>query len=177
MKILVMTGSPHKNGTSALLADKFIEGAKEAGHEIYRFDAGLKNIHPCTACYTCQTTDKGCIFKDDEQEVYSQILTADAVVFIAPIYYYGMCAQLKVAIDRFFALGDALKADKKCALLLTCEDETTESVEGAIATVKGMCNYLGWKLAGVVSALSCIDRAAMDKTDYPQKAYELGKSF
>ena len=45
MKILVMTGSPHKDGTSALLADKFIEGAKEAGHEIYRFDAGFKNIH------------------------------------------------------------------------------------------------------------------------------------
>ncbi len=177
MKILVMTGSPHKDGTSALLADKFIEGAKEAGHEIYRFDAGFKNIHPCTACYTCQNTDNGCVFKDDEQELYPQVLAADAVVFVAPIYYYGMCAQLKIAIDRFFALGDTLKSAKKCALLLTCEDETTESVEGAIATITGMCNYLGWRIKDIISALSCLDRAAMDKTDYPQKAYELGKSF
>ena len=113
MKILVMTGSPHKDGTSALLADKFIEGAKEAGHEIYRFDAGFKNIHPCTACYTCQNTDNGCVFKDDEQELYPQVLAADAVVFVAPISYYGMCAQLKLARDRFFALGDTLKSAKK----------------------------------------------------------------
>ena len=38
MKVLVITGSPHKNGTSACLADRFIEGAKEAGHEVVRFD-------------------------------------------------------------------------------------------------------------------------------------------
>ncbi|VBB04896.1 Hypothetical protein LUCI_0102 [Lucifera butyrica] len=34
MKVTVITGSPHKNGTSAILADKFIEGAKDAGHEV-----------------------------------------------------------------------------------------------------------------------------------------------
>lgn len=40
MKITVITGSPHRNGTSALLADKFIEGAQTAGHDIFRFIAG-----------------------------------------------------------------------------------------------------------------------------------------
>ena len=32
MKITVITGSPHKDGTSALLADRFIAGARAAGH-------------------------------------------------------------------------------------------------------------------------------------------------
>jgi multimeric flavodoxin WrbA len=41
MKIVVVTGSPHKAGTSALLADKFIEGAQAAGHEVFRFQCGF----------------------------------------------------------------------------------------------------------------------------------------
>ena len=49
MKVLVITGSPHKNGTSACLADRFIKGAKEAGHDVVRFDAAEKQVHPCIA--------------------------------------------------------------------------------------------------------------------------------
>ena len=47
MNIIVIAGNAHRHGTSALLADKFIEGAKEAGHEVFRFDAAFKNIHGC----------------------------------------------------------------------------------------------------------------------------------
>ena len=42
MKIVVITGSPHRNGTSALLADKFIEGAQSVGHTVYRFNAAFE---------------------------------------------------------------------------------------------------------------------------------------
>lgn len=41
MKIVMITGSPHRHGTSALLADAFIQGAQEAGHTVFRFDCGL----------------------------------------------------------------------------------------------------------------------------------------
>ena len=47
MKVLVITGSPHKNGTTAALAEQFIAGAKAAGHEVTRFDAAFKQVHPC----------------------------------------------------------------------------------------------------------------------------------
>lgn len=49
MKITVITGSPHKNGTSARLAEEFIKGAESAGHEVFRFDGAFKNLHPCIA--------------------------------------------------------------------------------------------------------------------------------
>ena len=49
MKILVITGSPHKKGTSALLADNFIAGALEAGHEVFRFDTIFQVTQPCLA--------------------------------------------------------------------------------------------------------------------------------
>jgi len=177
MKILVLSGSPNKNGTTALLAEQFIRGAEEAGHSIYRFDAAFQEIHPCNACNACQTTDKGCVFKDGMAELYPRLPEADAIVFVAPIYYYGLCAQLKLVIDRFYALGDALHGDKKCLLLMACEDDTLESVAGAITSIKGMAGYLGWEMQGIISALSCADRAAIEKTAYPKQAYELGKNL
>ena len=54
MKITVISGSPHKEGTSAVLVQEFIRGAEEAGHEVYRFDAAFRKIHPCMACDKCQ---------------------------------------------------------------------------------------------------------------------------
>ena len=53
MKITVITGSPHKNGTSARLAEEFIKGAESAGHKVFRFDGAFKNVHPCIACEKC----------------------------------------------------------------------------------------------------------------------------
>ena len=53
MKITVITGSPHKNGTSALLADRFIKGAKEAGHNVFRFDSAFEQVKPCLGCDHC----------------------------------------------------------------------------------------------------------------------------
>lgn len=73
MKIVVITGSPHKKGTSALLADEFIRGAKEAGHEVSRFDAAFENVHPCIGCNKCEYGKKlrfsGC-YEQAESNVF-----------------------------------------------------------------------------------------------------------
>ena len=97
--------------------------------------------------------------------------------FASPIYYYDWSAQLKLAIDRFYANSTALRTPKKAVLLLTMEDDTMESAAGAVLSFQGMTNYLGWERVGVISALSCGDLAAMERTDYPQQAYELGKNL
>ena len=46
MKITVLTGSPRKNGNSAYLAEQFIKGAEEHGHEVFRFDCAFKQVEP-----------------------------------------------------------------------------------------------------------------------------------
>ena len=55
MKIVVITSSPHpKNeSTSIYLADRFTEGAKSAGHEVFTFDAANEDTHPCRGCDKC----------------------------------------------------------------------------------------------------------------------------
>ena len=65
MKITVLTSSPRKNGTSNFMADAFISGAQEVGHEVYRFDTAKADIKPCIACDACAMGTKPCIQKDD----------------------------------------------------------------------------------------------------------------
>ena len=50
MKILLISGSPHKAGTTSVLIKAFSKGAESAGHEVYHFNAGEKEVHPCIAC-------------------------------------------------------------------------------------------------------------------------------
>ena len=177
MKITVITGSAHKHGTSALLADKFIEGAVEAGNEVFRFDAAFKEIHGCLGCDTCINKGNGCVFKDDMQEVNPHLLDSDAIVFVSPVYYYNINAQLKSVIDRFYANNATLQGNKKSALLLTMADDCMESAEGPVAFFKNFTKYMKWENKGVIAAMNCWKREDIENSDYPQKAYELGKSF
>lgn len=177
MNVLVITGSPHKNGTSAHLAEKFIQGAEEAGHAVTRFDAAFKNVHPCIACEKCHNTDTGCAFKDDMEELNPKLLAADVVAFVSPIYYYTINAQIKVVIDRFYANDTALHGHKKAVLMLTMADDTMEAAEGALKTFQGMTNFLEWDVAGTVVGVACGTVEDLMRADYPEQAYELGKAL
>ena len=103
MKILVITGSPRKNGNSNTLAEHFIKGAQEAGHEVVRFDAAFKEVHPCIGCNRCGMNGP-CVFKDDFEFIRKHIVDADLVAFATPMYYFGISAQIKAVIDRFYAI-------------------------------------------------------------------------
>ena len=119
MKIVVLTGSPRRNGNSAYLAEQFIKGAQEQGHEVYRFDCVFKQVEPCRACNHCGM-DGPCVIKDDFSELRPQLVAADMVVFATPMYYFGMPAQMKRVIDRFYAINGQIKDHyKKAAYLQT----------------------------------------------------------
>ena len=154
MKIVVITGSHHKNGTSAHLAAAFIRGAEETGHEVCRFDAAFRQV-----------------------TLYPELLAADAVVFATPIYYYAMNAQIRAVIDRFYACDAQLHHNKKTALLVTMADNTIGSAAGAIASFQGMAKFLDWDIAGMVIGADCMDVPALERTDYEEQAYQLGKQI
>ena len=108
MKIVVLEGSPNKNGSSDLLAGRFIEGAREAGHTVEVIDAAHSNIRPCTGCIRCGY-EGPCVQKDDVEGIRAKILAADMLVFVTPLYYYGMSAQLKTLVDRFCAFNSSIQ--------------------------------------------------------------------
>lgn len=177
MKVLVITGSPHKKGTTSVLAEQFINGALEAGHDVFRFDAAFKSVHPCIACERCHRTNTGCAFQDDMEELNPHLLSADAVILVSPIYYFALNAQIKAVIDRFYANDAALRGHKKAVLLAAMADDTVRSAAGAAASFQCMADYLQWEIAGTVIAASCADAEALRGTDYPRQAYELGKAL
>ena len=85
MKILVIESSPHKNGSSNLLADNFIKGAREKGHETVVFDAARAELNPCLGCDFCGM-DGPCSQNDDGEYLKEQIMSSDMMVFLTPLY-------------------------------------------------------------------------------------------
>lgn len=98
-----------------LLAKEFVRGAQEAGHIVKIIDVAHANLHPCTGCVHCGY-EGPCVQKDDMEIFKDQILHADMIVFVTPLYYYGMSAQLKILIDRFCAINSSItrKAYEVC---------------------------------------------------------------
>ncbi len=177
MKILLISGSPHKEGTTSILVKTFTKGAENSGHEVYHFNAGQKEVHPCIACERCHSAVSACVFRDDFDEIREKLIEADAVVFVSPIYYYGLTAQIKAVIDRFYAINEQIRTAKKTALLMACGDTTMESAECAAAPYYGMVDYLGWEVADVIAAKGCYTAEDIVNTEYPDQAYELGRTI
>ena len=113
MKIVMITGKPPPARHLGPAGGCVYPGAQEAGHTVFRFDAAFQELHPCRACERCHNTDKGCIYKDGMEELNPHLLEADLVAFASPIYYYDWSAQLKLAIDRFYANSTALRTPKR----------------------------------------------------------------
>ena len=176
MKILVLTGSPRKNGNSNTLADYFIKGAEEAGHQVERFDAAFKNVHPCIACNKCGMNGS-CVFKDDFEFVRNHIVDADVVVFATPMYYFGVSEQLKAVIDRFYAINGQIHRPKKAVLLMTYANMAASEAVPIEAHYDVLLKYLGWEDAGRIIVPGVWPAGAVKHTDYPEQAYKLGKNI
>ncbi|HJD96156.1 flavodoxin family protein [Mailhella massiliensis] len=176
MNILVLTGSPRKNGNSAILADHFIQGAEEAGHKVARFDAAFRNVHPCTACNSCGMNGP-CVFRDDFSFVREHILRADVVAFATPMYYFGISAQLKAVIDRFYAISSLLHTPKKAVLLMSYANHSARDESPILTHYEVLLEYLGWTDAGRVVAPGAWPAGAVERTSFPAQAYALGKSL
>ncbi len=178
MKIVMLTGSPHRHGTSALLADEFIAGATAKGHTVVRFDTAFENINPCRACYYCDKHNGECIQHDAMEKILPEILSADMIVLVTPLYYFNMTAQLKTVIDRLMPQRVALrKHPMKSAMLVTCGSNTEWNMDAVMAQYKILQQYLPWEDQGVILAKNVLKREDIEKTNYPTEAKKLGESL
>lgn len=174
-KIVVITGSPRKNGNSFSMTDAFIKAAKEKGYTVTRFDAALKKVGGCRACETCFSTGKACTFDDDFNTIAPAILEADALVFTTPVYWYSIPAQIKGVIDRIFSfvVGGKDISGKECALITCCEEEDMSVMDGVRVPMERMCALNKWKMVGEVLVPGVLNAGDIDKTDGCKKAAAL----
>jgi len=106
-KILILSGSPVKNGNTATLVKWFIEGSRQKGAqvEVVRTAFLKYKSNGCTSCRACQKLLKyECVINDDARHVLAKMAQVDVIVMATPLYFYSPSAQLKLVMDRMFSL-------------------------------------------------------------------------
>jgi len=99
VKILGLSGSPHRHGNTETLLDAFLEGAGSSGGQVEKVILKDLDYNPCRGCNACHKTGV-CIVNDDAIDLFGRIGAADCLAVASPIYSMGITAELKGLIDR-----------------------------------------------------------------------------
>ena len=174
-KILVISTSLRANSNSDILAEAFMGGAREAGHEVEKVSLKDKTIGFCKGCLACQKTGN-CVIRDDAGEIVEKMLHADALVFATPIYYYEMSGQMKTVLDRANPLYTADYAYRDVYLLATAADEDEHAIDGARKGLEGfIACFERARLAGCVFAGGVDAPGTIKERSALEKAREMGR--
>ena len=177
MKIVILMGSPNRNGSTSILADSFKKGAEESGHSVEGIDVCKLNVNPCTGCVACGY-EGDCVLRDDNEQIRKALLSCDMVVFATPLYYYGMSAQLKAVVDRFCAYNSSLnRRHLKSALLTVAWNSQDWTFEALTAHYKTLVRYINFEDKGMVLGYGCGSPSMTRAGKYPEQAYKLGRSL
>lgn len=182
-KILILNGSPRLNGNTFSLIEKFTKGAKLNGNDVIRFDLDRMDIHCCKGCLKGgKNPDSPCSQKDDMLKIYPYYKEADILVLASPMYYWSFSAQLKIAIDRLFAVTEIdpnyKTPYKECFMLMAAEGDDENNSKPVIEYYHYLLNYLGWKDLGYLIAGGVFNvEDIKGKEELLNKAFEIGKSI
>ena len=163
-KIIVLNGSPRKNGNTSALVKAFREGAESAGHTVTEFWLSGMKINGCRGCCAGgKNPDSPCVQKDDMEQIYPAYKEAEVVVLASPLYYWTISGQLKCAFDRLFAVAECdpnyTNPQKESALLMAAEGD---GFEESVYWYDRLMGHIGWKdwgkvLCGGVMAVGDIE--------------------
>lgn len=175
--VLVISTSLRRGGNSETLADEFVKGALEAGHQVEKvclYDA----IAFCTGCLSCQKTGR-CVIHDDADIIAQKMLTADVIAFATPIYYYEMCGQMKTLLDRSNPLFFLNYAFRDIYLLATAADTDQHAMDGAVKGLQGWVDcFEKATLRGVVRGVGADQYGDIKHLPFILKeAYTMGKTI
>ena len=151
-KIIVLNGSPRKNGNTSALVKAFREGAESAGHSVTEFWLEGMNINGCRGCCAGgKNPESPCVQKDDMEQIYPAYKEADVVGLASPLYYWTISGQLKCAFDRLFAVAECdpsyTNPRKESALLMAAEGN---GFEETVYWYDRLMGHIGWKDCGKV---------------------------
>ncbi len=129
MKVLMISGSPHKAGSSRLALDEMKKVFEAEGVETELIEVGAGPISGCTACGACKKTGV-CVIDDMVNEAIKKLEAADALVVATPVHYASPAGALLAFLDRMFYAGGSKFAHKPAAALACARRAgTTASVD------------------------------------------------
>ena len=120
MNVLLINGSPHKNGCTFTALSEVAGEISKSGIETNIYHIGSKPIRDCIACGKCAETGY-CIFQDDTvNECIGLLKHADGLVVGSPVYYAGPSGAICSFLDRVFYLKSGAYAYKPAAAVVSC---------------------------------------------------------
>jgi multimeric flavodoxin WrbA len=180
-KIIILVGSPRREGNSAALAEAIADGA--AGAEVEMVYLHGMKIAPCNACEACHRPEaKGCIINDDMDQLYPKLEAADAIVFASPIYWFTVSAQTKLVMDRCYALirpGGHAFAGKRIGLAFSYggEDPFDSGCTNAIRTFQDAFRFIEAEIVGIVYASAAGAGEIRSNKKVMEEARDLGRKL
>ena len=176
-KVLVISTSIRTGSNSELLARAFSEGAGSAGNEVEFVTLRDKTLHFCKGCYACQKT-QACVMHDDASEPAEKVKNADVVAFATPVYFFEMCGQMKVLLDRLNPLFPSDYRFRSIYLLMAAAEENTALMDPVIEGLNGWIRcYPKCRLAGVVRGGGIEERLSVrNRPELLEEAEKLGAS-
>jgi NAD(P)H-dependent FMN reductase len=150
--IVVLSGSPRKDGNTIRLTEAFLAGARAANKQTALFQVAGLHIGGCLGCEHCSSHQGVCVQQDDMPPILDALRKADALVLASPVYYFSFSAQIKLAIDRFYALIRVGMPITRAALLMTCGDSSMAAGAPAMASFRQICALQRWEEAGIIIA-------------------------
>ena len=178
-KILILNGSPRKNGNTSQLVSAFTRGAEETGNKVTAFFLDKMCIHGCKGCFGGgKDPEHPCVQRDDMEQIYAAYRAADVVVLASPLYYWTISGQLKTAIDRLFAVAECdpnyQNPKKDMALIMAAEGHGFEESEYWYDRLE---KHLGWKSIGKVLCGGVMNVGDISENEKLDEAYQLGVSI
>ena len=102
MKLVVLLGSPRKNGNSETVAKAVVTPIEQSGGTVEYIRLNILSLRPCQGCGGCDKSGN-CVIDDDMTDIYNTVDSADRLILVSPVYFYGLSAQCKIFGDRMQA--------------------------------------------------------------------------
>lgn len=119
MKVLLINGSPHKEGCTFTALNEVAKTLEKNGIETEILYLGVKPIAGCIACGKCSQLGK-CFIDDKVNEILARSDEFDGLVMGSPVYYAGPSGQIRAFLDRLFYAGGRRFAGKPGAAVVSC---------------------------------------------------------
>lgn len=120
MKVLLLNGSPHKNGCVFTALSEVESALTQNGITSEIYWIGNHAVQGCIACYKCNSGD-GCVFKDRLYiELVEKIREADGLIIGAPVYCAGPPGSLCAILDRVCFSASTYFKHKPAACVVNC---------------------------------------------------------
>jgi multimeric flavodoxin WrbA len=98
-KLIAVYGSPRRDGNTAILLNKAVEGARSGGAAVEEIVLRDLKLSPCLEIYGCKQTGE-CVIKDDFARLREAVLSSDGMMLASPIFFYTVSSHVKIFMDR-----------------------------------------------------------------------------